>query len=107
MRKLKTSDLFALGRCISKIGIKDDLKKLGMQANNAKDVYELGFEVIFDLFEKACNKKSERPIYEFIATLLECKWEEVRDMNPIDLIEKLKEVADWNQWKVFFKTAVH
>lgn len=106
MRKLKTSDLFALGRCISKIGIKDELKKLGMKANSAKDIYEMGFEAIFDLFEKACEQKSEQPIYEFIATLFECEWEEIRDMNPIKLIEKLKEVADVATWKAFFKTAV-
>lgn len=106
MRNLKTSDLFALGRCITKIGIKEDLKEIGLKANSIKDINEKGFEVIFTLFEKVCAEGAEKPIYEFVSTLLECKWGEVRDMNPIDLIEKIKEVADWKQWKAFFKMAV-
>ncbi len=107
MRKLKTSDLFALARCISQIGIKDELKKVGMEASNVNDIASNGFEIIYTLFEKVCEKKSEKPIYEFVATLLECKWEEVRDMNPLELIEKLKDVANITEWKAFFKMAVH
>ena len=106
MRNLKTSDLFAFARCITQIGIKDELKKIGMEANSMNDIAANGFEIVYTLFEKVCEKKSERPIYEFIGTLLECKWEEVRDMNLIDLTEKLKEIANWKQWQGFFKTAV-
>lgn len=106
MRKMKTSDLFAFARCISQIGIKEDLKKIGMEANSINDIYANGFEILFSLFEKVCEKKSEKPIYEFLGTLLECKWEEVRDMNPVELFEKLKEVANWKQWQGFFKMAV-
>ena len=107
MRKLKTSDLFALARCITQIGVKEDLKQIGLEANSVKDVTERGFEVAYILFAKVCEKKSEKPIYEFVATLLECKWEEVRDMDPVELLEKLKEVANIADWKRFFKMAVH
>jgi hypothetical protein len=106
MRKLKTSDLFAFARCITQIEIKDELKKIAMEANNVNDITSNGFEIVYRLFEIVCEKKSERPIYELIATLLECKWEEARDMNPIELIGKLKEVANMAEWKAFFKTAV-
>ena len=105
MRGLKTSDLFAFGRCIRQIGLKDELKEIGLKANSVNDISAMGFDVAYGLFEKACEKGSEKPIYEFIAALLECKWEEVRDMDPLDLFEKLKGIANWQQWKGFFKTA--
>ena len=106
MRSLKTSDLFALGRCINKIGVKEELKKIGIEANSVKDITDKGFEIVYMLFEKVCAEGSEKPIYEFVAGLLDCTWEEVRNMDPIELFGKLKEVANWNQWLGFFKMAV-
>lgn len=106
MRKLKTSDLFAFARCITQIGIKDELKKKAMEVNSVNDIASNGFEIIYSLFEKVCEKKSEKPIYEFVATLLECKWEEVRDANPIEIIGKLKDVANISEWKSLFIMAV-
>ena len=87
-------------------GYQRRVKKIGMEANNTSDVYEKGFEILFILFEKASEKKSEKALYEFIGTLLECSFEEVRDMDPFTLMTKLKEIADWEQWRSFFKLAV-
>ena len=42
-------------------------------------------------------------LYKFIANLFECNWEEVRDMDPVELLDKLEQVADIEKWKSFFK----
>jgi hypothetical protein len=42
-------------------------------------------------------------LFKFIANLFECDWQEVRDMDPIDLLDKLEQVADIEKWKNFFK----
>ena len=53
--------------------------------------------------ELRTKEKAEVEIYKFIANLFECNWEEVRDMDPVELLDKLEQVADIEKWKSFFK----
>ena len=106
MRKLKTSDLFELARCINKIGLKDEIKKIAMKANNVNDIAENGFEIIFGLIEVASAKKAEKPIYEFLSKPFEMSMEEVENLELAEFIKGLTDIADINTWKTFFKTAV-
>ena len=106
MRKLNTSDIFSACRLLSAIGVREELKEVALKAeesNTKKVKAEVGFDLIFGILEKATKEKSEEEIYKFIANLFECEWQEVRDMDPVDMLEKLEQVAEIDKWKNFFK----
>lgn len=106
MRKLQTSDVFELARLVKKINIKEELKEVAMKANADSDVYSVGFEMIFSLMEKFAENNSEEALYEFLSGPLEISKEEIKVMDPLDLVEKLSKIADIDRWKAFLKLAV-
>jgi len=106
MRNLRTSDLFEAIRLTSAIGIREEIKEVARQAeeNKGKKIkVDFGVDLILGIMEKAAQESAEKEIYKFIANILECEWEEVRDMDPIDLLDQLEKVADLEKWKNFFK----
>jgi hypothetical protein len=106
MRKLKTTDLFAFARCIRNIGIKDEIQKIAMEANEVKDIASRGFEYFYILFEKAVDKNSEEHIYEFLSGPFEMTPEQIANMDPLEWMEHISKLADFKTWKTFFITAV-
>lgn len=108
MRNLQTSDLFAACRILNAIGVREEIREVAKEAaeNKTKKVqFDMGFDLMFGILEKATQEKAETEIYKFIANLFECEWTEVRDMDPIEMFEKLEAVADLEKWKNFFKRA--
>lgn len=108
MRSLRTSDLFNAGRMIFKIGVRKEIEEVVRRAEETKankTKIDLSFDLFFGILEKAMQKNAEKEIYIFIADIFECDWEEVRDMDPIELFDKLEQVADFEKWKSFFKRA--
>ena len=106
MRNLRTSDIFSACRLLSAIGIREEIKEVAMKAeeNKIKKVHvDMGFDLLFGILEKATQENAEKEIYKFIADLFECDWESVRDMDPIELLDKLEQVADIEKWKNFFQ----
>ena len=106
MRNLKTSDIFEFARCLRKIGIKEELKKVGIQANNIRDITSLGFDVLYDLFELATEKQGETALYEFLSKPFEMTVEEIENMDIDKLFEGVAQLANADTWKCFFKHAV-
>ena len=105
MRSLRTSDIFSACRLISKIGVREEIREVAMKAEESKGKkvqIDMGFDLLFGIMEKATQENAENEIYIFIADLFECKPEEVRDMDPVVLLDKLEEVADFEKWKSFF-----
>lgn len=106
MRNLKASDIFSMCRLLNKIGVREEIREVAKQAeeNNSKNIrFDMGFDLIFGLLEKATQENAEKEIYMFIADLFECSWEEVRDMDPVTLLDRLEEVANIEKWKNFFE----
>lgn len=106
MRNLQTSDVFELARLVKKIGIKNELKEIAMKINTDEDQYSVGFEIIFGLIEKVSEKNSEDYLYEFLSKPLEVTKDEVRTMDPVELVEKLFTIASVDKWKSFFNLAI-
>lgn len=102
MRKLQTHDIFAFGRAVKEIGIKEELKTICLKANNMKDVYESGFELLFGMFEKCTSDKAEDALMKFFADILEEDVQAVKEGDPIEFLDKLFEVAELAKWKAFF-----
>lgn len=102
MRKLQTHDIFAFGRVVKEIGIKDDLKNICMNSNNISDVYESGFELLFTLFEKATTDRAENALLKFFADIFEEDVDSVKTSDPVEFLDKLVEVAEPQKWRDFF-----
>ena len=106
MRSLKTSDIFSMCRVLSKIGVREEIHAVAKAAEESKGKkvkFDFGFDLLFGIIEKATQENAENEIYKFIGDIFECEWESVRDMDPIELMDKLEEVADIEKWKNFFK----
>lgn len=105
MRKLKTSDIPSLCRSLKKLGLKEEFKKLAQEANSAKDVWEKGFDLIWQLFDVATETAGEGAIYDFLAGPFEMTPEEVADLDLDILIENCQTLARENNLGAFFKFA--
>lgn len=118
MRNLNTRDMFNAVRLIKELGVKDEIKKAALQMTTPKnedeaeskvteeDTKSIGFDMIFSIFEKVFDKNIEIKLYEFLSGPLEIEADEVGNMDPIDLCEKIYEIADIQRWKDFlFKAA--
>ena len=105
MRKLKTSDVPVLCRSLKKLGLKERFRSLAQDANNATDVWDRGFDVIWSLFDSATEEGGEFAIYEFLAGPFEMTPEEVRDLDVDVLLTNLQQLAAENNLATFFKSA--
>ena len=100
MRTLQNTDIFSLGRILSKANLKEEIKNIATDKNTTPE--SLGFDLLFTLFTKCSDKQVEEEIYEFLASIFEVDAEYIKKMDPIVTMEKLQEVADWERWKDFF-----
>lgn len=106
MRNLRTSDIFSACRLLSAIGVREEIREVAHKAEESKTKQiklDMGFDMLFGIIEKATKENAEKEIYIFIADLFECEWETVRDMDPVELLDKLEEVANIEKWKNFFE----
>lgn len=105
MRKLETSDVFAACRLVKKLGLKEKFKTIAEEANNSQDVFDKGYDLIWDLFDTATEQKSEAEIYAFLAGPLEMTPEEVAHLHLDQLMDSLQQMAAENDLSRFFKFA--
>ncbi len=105
MRKLKTSDIPALCRSLKKLGLKEEFRKVALEADGIKDVWDRGFEFIWKLFDVATEVEGEGAIYEFLAGPFEMTAQEVEDLDLDTLIANCKQLAAENNLGAFFKSA--
>jgi len=105
MRKLKTTDIFSFCRTVKKLGIKDKIKSLSQEANSAQDVWDNGFNIIWELFDAATENNGEASLYDFLAGPLEMKPKEIRELDLDKLLPMLQQLAAENNLVGFFKSA--
>lgn len=105
MRKLKTSDIPVLSRCLKKLGIKEQFKELALKSNNAADLWANGFDFIWNLFDVATEKSGESAIYEFLSGPFEMTPKQVADLDLDVLIEHMQRLVKENNLGTFFNIA--
>lgn len=105
MRKLKTTDIPAFCRCLKKIGIKNEIQAIAKEADNAKDVWDKGFDLIWNIFDLATEAEGENALYEFLSGPFEMNPKAVADLDFEVLFDNLKQLAEENNLTVFFKSA--
>ena len=105
MRKLKTSDIPVLCRCAKRLGLKDKVRTLALEANTMADVWAQGFDFIWDLFDTVTEENGERELYEFLSGPFEMTPAEVRDLDFDTLQTNLQTLVRENNLGAFFKFA--
>ena len=102
MRTLQNQDIFAFGRILKKANLKEDIKKLALDSETNPESF--GFDLLFTIFTNCSDSQVEDEVYSFLASLFETDKETIKQGDPIDTIEKMKEIADWEKWKGFFSS---
>lgn len=104
MRNLQASDLFGFCRLIRDIGLKEEVKKIA-KSYNEENSWDMGYEMMYAVFEKAISEKTENAVYEFLSGIMEMESGEIARMDPMELIESILKVASPEKWKEFFTRA--
>lgn len=105
MRKLKTTDIPALSRCLKKLGVKEQFREIALKADSMADVWSNGFDLVWNLFDAATETAGERAIYDFLAGPFEMTPEQVADLDLDVLIDNLKKLVEENNLGTFFSIA--
>lgn len=105
MRKLKTSDIPVLSRCLKKLGLKEQFRELALKSNNAADMWTNGFDFIWNLFDAATEKSGESALYEFLSGPFEMTPKQVADLDLDILIEHMQKLVKENNLGTFFNIA--
>lgn len=109
MRQLQTHDIFKALKIANSAKIKEEFQKIALRITNGESVNEreIGFDFIMTVLGNCADDLVERQIYDFIGGILEIPSEEIETMNPLELIEKIKElktVISVEEWKSFFQS---
>jgi len=104
MRKLNTSDVFALARVVRVSGLRAELQELIKNAANRNArVEDVGIGGFLTIMEALAEKKSESAIYEVLAGPLELEPGQVASMPLDEMVQKLKQLEEENDLKSFFR----
>lgn len=113
MRKLQSHDVFMALKLIRAAGLKDEVRRVyalveAKEKEKKKlSIRDVGIEFFLGLLEKLAGTEAENAFYELLAGPLELEVEEIKTMDPLDLIDAvqgLQEVIDGERLKRFFKS---
>ena len=105
MRKLKTSDIPVLSRCLKRLGLKEQFRELALKSDSAKDMWADGFDFVWNLFDAATEKPGETALYEFLSGPFEMTPKQVADLDLDVLIENMQRLVKENNLGTFFNIA--
>ena len=105
MRKLRTSDIPVLCRCIKRLGMKDKIREIAQAADSVQDLWGFGFDFVWDLFDIATEKDGEAALYEFLAGPFEMTPKEVSELDLDVLMANIQQLVAENNLAGFFKFA--
>lgn len=102
MRKLNTSDVFALARVVRASGMREDLTALikwGVESDAKLE--DIGITGVLTVLEALAERKAESAIYEVLAGPLEMEPKAVADMPLDNLAPMLQTLWTENNLKDF------
>lgn len=108
MRKLQTHDVFMAMKLVRVANIRDEFEKIQKLASKkGANVNDIGYEFIFGVIEKLSGTEAENAFYELLAGPLEMDANDIKTMDPLELINTIKamsEVINVEEWSAFFKS---
>ena len=105
LRPLVASDMGAICKIITAIGVKEFKRCFNPEDFKGKDVEAVGFGVVFDIAGIIISNipKAEEEVQSFIASLTGMKVAEVQKMPFADYGELIMEVVMKDDFRDFFK----
>jgi len=109
MRKLKTCDIPAFCRVVKSLDIKERLRTAAAAFSDEgsegdEDItWNVGFELVWGLLDKASDKAFEEVVYEFFSGPFECTPEEFANLDLDELAEGIHHIVTENDLRSFFK----
>lgn len=110
MRKINTSDIFAMSKLLKKIDAKEILLDAYEKGELTKDATEeeqkkLGIDFVFAILDKCSEEGVEDAFYEFFASICEKSADDIANQPITDTIEMFKQIAKENDLASFFEFA--
>ena len=105
MRKLNTGDAFKLMQILRVAGLKDDFATIINMAVTGAKVDVLGGKVFALLFDCLGHEKVEVMSVKLLADIAEKKPDEITQQSLQDTVSLLKDIAEQNDLRNFFKGA--
>lgn len=102
MRKLKTSDVFTFCRCLKALGVKASVQAIAKEANATRDIWDRGFDLVWQIFDAATETGGEQELYVFLSGPFEMTPQDVAGLDVADLFANLKRLAEDNDLVNFF-----
>lgn len=103
MRKLNTTDVFAMARIIRASGIRDELRALIQRVSGSDTpVAAVGIDGFLIIMEAVAEHKAERAVYEALSGPFEMTADEVAALDLDELTELFTQLAKENNLKRFF-----
>lgn len=105
MRKANIEDMFKIGRLVTKLGIKEQI----FEAQKGKEIdnfEEIGFDLVYMIFEKVVSKEVENEIYDVLSGPFEMPKEDIRKLSLSKLLEHFTSVFDLETVVNFIKRAL-
>jgi hypothetical protein len=91
-------------RLLKELGIKEEIREIAKNGS-AKDVLNVGYDVVYGIFDKATEQNAEDKLYAFLAGPFEITPEQVGSMELTELFGSIKQMAKENDLEGFFKSA--
>lgn len=105
MRKLATKDVFTMARIITKANIKEELRHI-VTDKGQRSSLDMGIDFALAVITGVSDEKTEKEIYKFLASVLECSIEDIENSDPIVLIDRLRNDEGHEQWADFFTSVL-
>lgn len=104
MRKANIGDLFKIGRLVTKLDIKDQIFE-SQKGKEVDKLEEIGFDLVYLIFEKAVSEEVESEIYDILSGPFEMPKEDIRKLSLSKLLEHFTNVFDLETVVNFIKRA--
>jgi hypothetical protein len=96
-----TKDVFTMSRIITKANIKEELYRIVTDSDNTNKL-SLGIDFALSIMAGISEEKTEKEIYKFLASVLECSEQDIEESDPMILIDRLTQDEGHEQWADFF-----
>lgn len=103
MRKLQTTDIFAMARIIRASGVREELRQIVHSvAERGLSIESVGIDGMIALLEAAAEKRTENAIYEALAGPFEVNAASIATMELDELMDRLQQMWRENNLQRFF-----
>ena len=103
MRKLQTTDIFAMARIIRASGVRDELRVIIQNvAERGLSAAAVGIDGFLVILEAAAEKRTENAIYEALSGPFEVEAAAIATMDLDELADRFNQLVRENNLQRFF-----